>query len=193
MPRRSAAAALLLQVSMRSLLPPILRRLLAVAALGCAFGAAAADRVYLEPGEFVAAAFPAGPPQVKVVWMTPEIRAELVRILGHEPAQLRQKYWTDGQRLLWIFDEIGKEDAITAGFVVKDGHLEQARVLVYRESRGGEIRYPAFLQQFQGAALGDDKYLNKPIDGISGATLSVNAMIRMSREALYLSRVAQAK
>ena len=156
-------------------------------------GIAAAERPYLEPSEFVAAAFPGTTPQVRVLWITPEIRAEVIRILGHEPAQLRQKYWTDGQKTVWIFDEIGKEDAITAGFVVKDGHIEQTRVLIYRESRGGEIRYPSFVAQFQGAALGEGQYLNKHIDGISGATLSVNAMVRMAREALYFARMAASK
>lgn len=153
----------------------------------------AAEQPYLEPADFIAAAFPGAAPHVRVLWVTPDIRAEVVRILGHEPAQLRQKYWTDGQKTVWIFDEIGKEDAITAGFVVKDGHIEQARVLVYRESRGGEIRYPSFVAQFQGVALGEGQYLNKHIDGIAGATLSVNAMVRMSREALYFARMASSK
>lgn len=168
-------------------------RALALAAVGVAGVAAAADRVYLEPAEFIAAAFPGAAPQVKVLWLTPDIHAEAVRILGHEPAQLRQKYWTDGQRTAWILEEIGKEDPITAGFVIKDGHIEQTRVLVYRESRGGEIRYPSFLAQFQGAALGDGQHLDRHIDGISGATLSVNAMLRMSREALYFARAATSK
>jgi hypothetical protein len=153
----------------------------------------AAERPYMEPSEFIATVFPGTTSQVKVLWVTPDIRAEVVRILGHEPAQLRQKYWTDGQKTAWILDEIGKEDAITAGFVVKDGHIEQARVLVYRESRGGEIRYPSFVAQFQGATLSEGQYLNKQIDGISGATLSVNAMVRMSRAALYFAHMAGAK
>lgn len=152
--------------------------------------AGAVERPYMEPADFVAAAFPGATPPVHVLWLTPDIRAETVRILGHEPAQLRQKYWTDGQKTAWILEEVGKEEAITAGFVVKDGHIEQARVLVYRESRGGEIRYPSFVAQFRGAGLVEGQYLNKQIDGISGATLSVNAMIRMSREALYFDRMA---
>ena len=144
---------------------PAMRRLFAALALGLAADAAtAADRVYLEPAEFVAAAFPGATPQVHVLWVTPELRAEVLRILGHEPAQLRQKYWSDGQRTAWILEEIGKEDPITAGFVVREGRIEQARVLVYRESRGGEIRYPSFVAQFQGAALADGGYLNKQID-----------------------------
>lgn len=170
------------------------RKLFALLALGLVMGAAIADdRVYLEAADFIAAAFPGATPQVRVLWVTPEIRAEVVRILGHEPAQLRQKYWTDGQKSAWILEEIGKEDPITAGFVVRDGRIDQARVLIYRESRGGEIRYPSFVAQFHGAALADGNYLNKQVDGISGATLSVNAMLRMSRQALYFARMATAK
>lgn len=156
-------------------------------------GARAADQVYMEPAEFLAAAFPGGSPRVQVLWVTPELRAEAVRILGHEPAQLRQKYWSDGQKTAWILEEIGKEDPITAGFLVRDGRIEQARVLIYRESRGGEIRYPSFLAQFAGVKLAEGNHLNKQIDSIAGATLSVNAMQRMSRAALYFARMAAAK
>lgn len=171
-----------------------LRRLVAAATIwATALAAAAADRVYLEPADFVATAFPGTPPQVHVLWITPDVRTEIVRILGHEPAQLRQKYWTDGHKTAWILEEIGKEDPITAGFVVKEGRIEQARVLIYRESRGGEIRYPSFVAQFQGAALADGQQLNRQIDGISGATLSVNAMVRMSRAALYFAHMAASK
>lgn len=153
----------------------------------------AEDRVYLDPAEFLNSAFVGGTPKVQALWLTPAVRVDAQRILGHEPAQLRQKYWSDGQRSAWILEEIGKEDAITAGFIVKEGRIEQARVLIYRESRGGEIRYPAFLAQFVGATLADNNYLNRQIDAIAGATLSVNAMVRMSRAALYYAKLAGAK
>ncbi|RTL50414.1 MAG: FMN-binding protein [Rhodocyclaceae bacterium] len=156
-------------------------------------GAYGAEKVYMEAADFAASAFSTPSPQTHVLWLTPELRATAVRILGHEPAQLRQKYWNEGKKTVWILEEIGKEEVITAGFVVQDGHIEQTRVLTYRESRGDEIRYPAFLNQFQGATLADDNHLNRRIDGISGATLSVNAMVRMSRLALYFAKMAEAK
>lgn len=181
----------------KTLLPPGAASLLVMlAASFCQFAASpavAADSVYLEPAEFLAGAFHGAAPQVRVLWITPEIRGHVIRILGHEPGQLRQKYWTDGQKVAWILDEIGKEEPITAGFVIKNGRIEQAKVLIFRESRGGEIRYPSFLAQFQAAGLIDGHYLNKQIDAISGATLSVNAMVRMSREALYLTRMVEEK
>jgi hypothetical protein len=119
------------------------------------------------------------------------MRARLAALLGHEPAQLRQRYWTGGGKTAWILEEVGKEQPITAGFVVSGARIEQARVLVYRESRGGEIRYPAFLEQYDRAGLTAEGQLDRPIDGIAGATLSVHAMERMARAALYLDRMVR--
>ena len=61
---------------------------------------------------------------------------------------------------------------ITAGFVVKDDRIEQAKVLIYREHREMEVRFPAFLKQFTGVSLSSGNNLDRQIDGISGATLS---------------------
>lgn len=133
---------------------------------------------------FVAEAFPGVQAETGMLWLTPEIRAEAARVLGREPAVLRQRYWKHGARTAWILEEIGKEEPITAGFVVEDGRLVGARLLIYRESRGWEIRYPYFLDQFADARLDEALQLDRPIDGISGATLSVRAMQTMARLAL---------
>jgi hypothetical protein len=152
--------------------------------------APAADRVYQAPADFVAEVFPLRQP-AKTLWLSKEAQAEITRILGHKPQQLRQRYWSEGGKTLWVLEEIGKEDVITAGFVVKDGKIEQTRVLVYRESRGMEVRYPAFVNQFRGAALAPGNTLDRNIDAISGATLSVHAMVRMARVALYFDQLAR--
>ena len=167
--------------------------LMALASLLQPWAAMAEERIYLKPADFIAAAFTDAAPQVRVLWLTPALRAEAEHILGHAPGQLRQKYWSDGQKTAWILEEIGKEEMIMAGFAIKDGRIEQTRILIYRESRGGEIRLPAFLAQFRDATLADDNRLSRKIDGISGATLSVNAMVRMSRLALYFAQVATSK
>jgi len=60
-------------------------------------------------------------------------------------------------------------------------------VLVFRESRGDEIRYPSFTEQFTGATLNNKQKLDRRIDGISGATLSVNALRKLAAVALQLS------
>lgn len=170
-----------------------LTRLLAALLALLPWAAVAGERVYLQADEFLVSAFGTARPQQHLLWLTPQVRAVTDRILGHAPTQLRQKYWSDGKRSAWILDEIGKEEQITAGFIVSDGRIEQARILVYRESRGDEIRYPAFLAQFQGVMLDNERFLSRRIDGISGATLSVNAMIRMSRLALYFAAMVEAK
>lgn len=144
---------------------------------------------YLKPEQFIAEVFTNNAPKPEVLWVTKDIAKQAEKILGHAPNQLRQRYWSSNGKSAWILDEIGKEEPITAGFVVSDGKIEQVRVLTYRESRGGEVRYPAFLKQYQGAELRMDQHLNRNIDGISGATLSVNAMNRMARLALYFDRM----
>lgn len=147
------------------------------------------ERVYQSPEEFLNSVFNKHPPKVGVLWITPPIAAELTHILDHKPTQLRQRYWSDGKKDVWILEEIGKEEPITAAFVIgPNGRIQSSRVLIYRESRGMEVRYPAFLKQFTGMGLKGDKFLDHPVDGISGATLSVWAMERMARAALYMDQ-----
>jgi Na+-translocating ferredoxin:NAD+ oxidoreductase RnfG subunit len=69
---------------------------------------------------------------------------------------------------------------------VADGAIENVRVLEFRESRGWEVRYPFFTDQFVDARLEDDGRLDRRIDGITGATLSVAAVTRIARIALLL-------
>ncbi len=151
---------------------------------------AADEQIYLTPDAFLAEAF-GTPPPPSILWITAEIQPDIEKILGHPPPRLRQRYWKDGAKTAWILEEIGKEEFITAGFVVANDRIEKTRVLIYRESRGMEVRYPAFLKQFEGAQLADKRRLSKPIDGIAGATLSVWAMERMARAALYFHRHVQ--
>jgi len=165
----------------------------ALFALALSLGAAAVPAradVYQEPDAFIAEIF-GSKPAPKVLWLTTEIQAQAGAILGHPPAQLRQRYWSDAHRSVWILEEIGKEELITAGFVVADRHIDHVRVLVYRESRGQEVRYPAFLKQFKEATLAQGDRLDRQIDGIAGATLSVGAMERMARLALFFDRMSR--
>ncbi|HEX2138113.1 MAG TPA: FMN-binding protein, partial [Woeseiaceae bacterium] len=107
------------------------------------------------------------------------------RLLGHEYRSLRVRYWRQGDKTAWILDEIGKELPITIGVVVDGGAISEVRILEFREIRGWEVRYPFFTEQFRGAELtGSD--LSTDIDGITGATLSVGAVTRVAKAALYL-------
>ncbi|MGC2517610.1 MAG: FMN-binding protein [Burkholderiales bacterium] len=150
----------------------------------CGAGASL-GQTYLEPREFIADVL-GSVPAPKTLWLNREMQSEVAAILGHPPRQLRQRYWSVNAKNVWILDETGKEDLITAGFVIVNGRIDHVRVLVYRESRGQEIRYPSFLGQFKDSKLAAGDRLDRDIDGISGATLSVAAMERMARLALYL-------
>jgi hypothetical protein len=164
------------------------RRLLGVLLWALA-ATALADVTYLSTDDLLHETFGAAPPKPQFLWLDDAAQAKLKPIFGHAYAQARLRYWRDGGKTVWILEDIGKEFPITAGFVIKDHAIDSARVLTYREARGEEIHYPGFLGQFSGAHLRDDK-LEPGIDGISGATLSVDAMRRMARAALTLDALA---
>ena len=151
-------------------------------------GIASAGTVYQSPEDFVRQAFDGAAPAAEALWLTGEVAEGYEAIMGHAPRRLRVRYWAADGRSAWVLEAIGKERPLTAGFVVEEGRLLRTRLLVFRESRGAEVRLPAFTRQFGGAGLGPDRRLDRSIDGVTGATLSVRAMKRMARLALYLDR-----
>lgn len=142
---------------------------------------------YQEPAEFIQEVFSGDAPKVSKIWIKKDLKVKIHEIMEHDLGVLRLKYWEKQGRTAWILEEIGKERPITAGIVVNNGKIERINVLIFRESRGWEIRYPFFTDQFSDVALKEDKQLDKHIDGISGATLSVKAMTKMARLALMLN------
>jgi len=122
--------------------------------------------------------------QAKVLWLNPVLKQRSATILGHSYQGLRVRYWQEGARTAWILDEIGKEQPITTGIIVENNKIVAMQVLAYRESRGGEVQQDFFTKQFKEARLTENDKLNKKIDGITGATLSVWALQKMARLAL---------
>lgn len=145
----------------------------------------AGAETYQAPEEFLREVFSGAVPKPEVLWLTGTVRDQAKAILGHDPSQFRVRYWRQGQRSAWILDEIGKEQPITTGIVVDAGKIERIRVLVFRESRGWEVRHGFFTDQFRQRSLTADNHLDGSIDGISGATLSVRALTNLARVALY--------
>jgi hypothetical protein len=141
---------------------------------------------YQQPEEFIKEAFNGHPPPPKLVWLTGSVENDVARILGHKYPALRLRYWMLDARSAWILEEIGKEEPITVGIVINQGKIEQLRVLIFRESRGDEVRHLFFTRQFNDGALTRDGQFDRPIDAISGATLSVQAVTELARVALYL-------
>ena len=146
------------------------------------------EDVYLAPEAFLAEVFGGAPPKAAKLWLAASHRETIKEILGHGLGVLRVGYWRAGERTAWILEEIGKVKPITTGLAVDGGAIERIRVLIYRESRGWEVRHDFFTAQFVGARLDGRLRLDRGIDGISGATLSVRALTALARLALYLHR-----
>lgn len=145
-----------------------------------------AAKVYQTEEDFLNTIFPTSVPEAGVLWMRGEVKQQVKEILGHKYPALRIRYWANGDTSAWILEEIGKEQPITTGIVVNGGRIDAVKVLVFRESRGGEVRHTFFTQQFIGATLDNKTKLSQQIDGITGATLSVRALKKLARLALYL-------
>lgn len=147
-----------------------------------------ATGTYQEPEAFIAEVFAGDPPAAKVLWLKKDLREPVKEIMGHPFSSLRVRYWANNGKIAWILEEIGKDLPITTGLVVNKGRLERIKVLIFRESRGWEVRHDFFTDQFNDATLDSDRELDRHIDGISGATLSVRALTRLARLALFLSQ-----
>lgn len=146
----------------------------------------AAEKVYEKPSVFLKRHFGAVP-KTQVLTLNAEQAKSLKSILRHAYPQKKIRYWKSGDKVAWILEEKGKSEPITAGFIVRNGQLVELKVLIYRESHGWEVARPFFTKQFVGASL-KGKRLSTKVDGIVGATLSVNALKKLSAAALYLSQ-----
>jgi hypothetical protein len=129
----------------------------------------------------------------QTLWVSKQDRDNISDILSRQFMGLRIRYWAEGNKTAWIFEEIGKELPITVGIAINDGQVVDVTILEYRESRGGEVRHDFFTDQFLGSSLESKPTestttianLNTKIDGITGATYSVRSLKNMVRLALY--------
>ena len=128
-------------------------------------------------------------PKVIKMWLTDSaLQIDLKKILAREDLPMRQRYYQQGQKRLWILDEIGKDSMITLGILTENNAIVEEKVLIYRETRGGEVQQQAYLKQYNNLTLKDNLELSKNIDGITGATLSCRALTKMARYALRLEK-----
>ena len=145
-----------------------------------------AESVYETRAQFLNRAFSSGPPQPAVTWLSGERKSMVRQLLDHDYPALRLRYWCRDSRSAWVLEEIGKELPITVGIIIERDYISSLRVLTYRENRGGEVATASFSDQFEGVSLKDDGGLATQIDGITGATLSVQALSRLATMALFL-------
>lgn len=88
-----------------------------------------------------------------------------------------------------IMNEVGKSEPITFMVGVEDnGRIGEVALMVFRESRGWEVREPRFTRQFKGKKLEDPIRVNQDIMSYTGATLSSEAIARGVKKALALVR-----
>jgi hypothetical protein len=147
-----------------------------------------AGGVYQTQEAFLAETFSDAVPKPQVIWPDKALKENIASILGHKYKSLRIRYWQQENRTAWILNEIGKEKPITTGVVINNQKIERIRVLIFRESRGLEVRHSFFTEQFDTAEIKEDTTLNKNINNISGATLSVRAVTKLARLALMLDQ-----
>ena len=86
-----------------------------------------------------------------------------------------------------IQETIGKHRPITyiVG-VTPDGKVFDIEILVYRESKGSEVRMKRFNSQYEGKTTLDPIRINKDIINITGATMSVRSVSAGVKRALVL-------
>ncbi len=132
-----------------------------------------------------------------------QVRAEELRLTSDQKARIQERIgWkfpedsfrafkaesngkTDGYAV--IQETIGKHRPITyiVG-VTPDGKVSTVEILVYRESKGSEVRMKRFNSQYEGKTPLDPIRINKDIINITGATMSVRSVSAGVKRALVL-------
>jgi len=109
--------------------------------------------------------------------------------------EINEKWFTfyvgkkDGKPIGYLLIDhiIGKSFPITFMTVLNvDGTVRDVEILIYREPRGWEVRFPSFMSQFFGMNADSDF---RSINTITGATLSVNAITKGVKKAVSAYKV----
>ena len=166
----------------------MLNPILFFAGLLCLSTSILAENIYQTADSFVSESFAGTAPDAEVLGLSIDLKKKIEDILDHRYAGQRIRYWHSGERSVWVLEEIGKTKPITVGIVINKQKIEIVKVLAFRESRGWEVKYPFFTGQFTQAGLTAEHTLDRSIDGISGATLSVRAVTKLARIALLLDQ-----
>ena len=86
-----------------------------------------------------------------------------------------------------VDEELGKYRPITSMIGIDpEGKVLEVAIMVYRESRGGEVAHKRFLQQYVGKTSRDAIRVRQDVISITGATLSVRAVSTQVRKALAI-------
>ena len=138
------------------------------------FGGPAYGAVYLSVEQAQSLLFPGAAFRPDSRNLTEEQVKQIEHASG-VPVRNRQiKAWRVSTGGWFIADEVvGKHEFIPFALALdKEGALRGVEILEYREAYGGQIRDPAWRQQFLGRKPGTRLRLEKEIHNVSGATLS---------------------
>lgn len=179
----------------RALLAPLLLLLLPATLAAQADGP---EQVFLTEQQALEEIFPQASTVAERTWRpTPAQRTAMERGLGRRLGESDYPIvlvYDAARRLAgyaMVVEERGKYRPIT--FMVgigPDGKVKDTAVMVYRESRGGEVRRGRFLSQYRGKTVRDPIRTNRDIINISGATISVHSMNAGVRKALMVVQTA---
>ena len=132
-----------------------------------------------------------------------QVRAEELRLTPDQKARIQERIgWKFPEESFRAFkaesngkadgyvvlqETIGKHRPITylVG-VTPDGKVSDIEILVYRESKGSEVRMKRFNSQYEGKTTLDPIRINKDIINITGATMSVRSVSAGVKRALVL-------
>ena len=128
--------------------------------------------------------------------LSDDARARIAHESGVSSRRDEQPVWRamrgDVLAGFFIVDEvIGKHELITYAVALDpQGAVRGVEILDYRETRGGEVRDPAWRAQFAGKRAGDPLRLGEDIQNLSGATLSCRHITDGVRRLVALYGVA---
>jgi len=93
-------------------------------------------------------------------------------------------------RCVVVVNTMGQYQPITLAVTLRmDGSVDGVQIMVYRESRGSEVRRRAFLEQFEGRSADEGIRLGGGIRHITGATISSRGVTDGVRLAARLQRL----
>lgn len=151
------------------------------------------EEVYLTPEEAAKLMFPDSEQiDAQTVVLTPAQKATVEERIGWQFPEHsfecfigRSNGTVDGWAM--IQHTIGKHKPMTYMVGVDpNGEVINVEVLIYRESRGSEVRTKRFNYQYEGKTLYDPIRINRDVINISGATMSVRSMSAGVKRVLVL-------
>lgn len=154
----------------------------------------AAGKVYMTEAQAFDWAFPDSDRREAVSVVLSELdRASLAHELGgQEPpgSVVFRRFWK-GNSLLghaFVQEVMGKHEPITFITVLDpEGKVLKVAVMVYRETRGGEVAQERWLKQFAGKHAKDGLRVGRDVVNYAGATISSHAIAGGVRRACRLA------